>query len=210
MQEIKNISAYRRGLKGKILRTAIKLFAKNGIKSVTMDDISHSLNISKRTIYEIYDKKEVLLFECIKSYYEKREREMDKFVMDNPNVMDIILNVYRLKVVEFRKTSPIFYEEIELYPTVMAYFEKKREENRQQMFDFMSKGTQEGYFRGDIDKSLVILLFDSIGHLFIEKRLYRHYSIESVLNNMMLITLRGICTAKGIEVLDRFLKSQTQ
>ena len=53
MQENKNLSTYRLGLKGKILDTAMKMFAKNGIKAVRMDDIAHALNISKRTMYEL-------------------------------------------------------------------------------------------------------------------------------------------------------------
>ena len=124
--------------------------------------------------------------------------------------MDIILNVYRNKVEEFRFTNPLFYEDIEKYPKVMAYLEVNREENRHQLAEFLSKGTQEGYFREDIDNDLVTLLFDSVGQLFLQQRLYARFSIESVLNNIMLISLRGICTNKGIEILDKFLKAQSK
>ena len=113
MQELKSLSAYRQGLKGKILDTAMTLFSKKGIKAVKMDDIARTLNISKRTMYELYDNKEVLLFEGIKSYNQRREKEMSEFVKGNTNVMDIILNVYKVKVEEFRFTSPSFYDDIE-------------------------------------------------------------------------------------------------
>ncbi len=208
MQELKSLSAYRQGLKGKILDTAMTLFAKKGIKAVKMDDIARTLNISKRTMYELYDNKEVLLFEGIKSYNQRREKEMSEFVKGNTNVMDIILNVYKVKVEEFRFTSPSFYDDIEKYPKVMAYLEKSREENRKELTAFLDKGVKEGYFREDIHYDLVTILFDSIGQLFLQKRLYAHFSIESVLNNIMFISLRGICTIKGIEVLDKFLKAQ--
>lgn len=208
MQELKSLSAYRQGLKGKILDTAMTLFAKKGIKAVKMDDIARTLNISKRTMYELYDNKEVLLFEGIKSYNQRREEEMSEFVKGNTNVMDIILNVYKVKVEEFRFTSPSFYDDIEKYPKVMAYLEKSREENWKELAAFLDKGVKEGYFREDIHYDLVIILFDSIGQLFLQKRLYAHFSIESVLNNIMFISLRGICTIKGIEVLDKFLKAQ--
>ena len=184
------------------------LFAKKGIKAVKMDDIARTLNISKRTMYELYDNKEVLLFEGIKSYNQRREKEMSEFVKGNTNVMDIILNVYKVKVEEFRFTSPSFYDDIEKYPKVMAYLEKSREENRKELAAFLDKGVKEGYFREDIHYDLVTILFDSIGQLFLQKRLYAHFSIESVLNNIMFISLRGICTIKGIEVLDKFLKAQ--
>lgn len=208
MQELKSLSAYRQGLKGKILDTAMTLFAKKGVKAVKMDDIARTLNISKRTMYELYDNKEVLLFEGIKSYNQRREKEMSEFVKGNTNVMDIILNVYKVKVEEFRFTSPSFYDDIEKYPKVMAYLEKNREENRKELAAFLDKGVKEGYFRENIHYDLVTILFDSIGQLFLQKRLYAHFSIESVLNNIMFISLRGICTSKGIEVLDKFLKAQ--
>ena len=210
MQELKSLSAYRQGLKGKILDTAMTLFAKNGIKAVKMDDIARALNISKRTIYELYENKEVILFEGIKRYNQHREEEMSQFVKGNTNVMDIILNVYKVKVEEFRFTNPLFYDDLEKYPDVMAYLEKSREENRKELIAFLNKGVKEGYFREDINNDLVTILFDSIGQLFLQKRLYARFSIESVLNNIMFISLRGICTIKGIEVLDNFLKSQAE
>lgn len=210
MQELKSLSAYRQGLKGKILDTAMTLFAKNGIKAVKMDDIARALNISKRTIYELYENKEVILFEGIKRYNQRREEEMSQFVKGNTNVMDIILNVYKVKVEEFRFTNPLFYDDLEKYPDVMAYLEKSRDENRKELIAFLNKGVKEGYFREDINNDLVTILFDSIGQLFLQKRLYARFSIESVLNNIMFISLRGICTIKGIEVLDNFLKSQTE
>ena len=210
MQELKSLSAYRQGLKGKILDTAMTLFAKNGIKAVKMDDIARALNISKRTIYELYENKEVILFEGIKRYNQRREEEMSQFVKGNTNVMDIILNVYKVKVEEFRFTNSLFYDDLEKYPDVMAYLEKSREENRKELIAFLNKGVKEGYFREDINNDLVTILFDSIGRLFLQKRLYARFSIESVLNNIMFISLRGICTIKGIEVLDNFLKSQAE
>lgn len=210
MQKKENTSVYRQALKGKVLDTAMTMFASNGIKAVTMDDIARSLNISKRTLYELYRNKEILLSEGIKMYVKKRELEMKTFMKGRKNVMDIILKVYRIKVEEFRRTSPVFYDDLERYPKVMANLEKNREENRAQFAAFLSKGVREGYFRDDIDNELVTILFDTIGQLFMQKRLYAHFSIESVLNNIMFISLRGICTNKGIKVLDKFLKSQAE
>ena len=45
-------------IKDQIMITAYDLFAQNGIKSVSMDDIARSMGISKRTIYEFYTDKE--------------------------------------------------------------------------------------------------------------------------------------------------------
>ena len=62
MQDFKNISTYKEGLKEKILSTAMAAFYKNGIRAVKMNDIANALSISKRTLYELYKNKEDLLF----------------------------------------------------------------------------------------------------------------------------------------------------
>ena len=56
MQENLEISKYKKSLRGRIPEVAMKLFLANGINSVRMDDVAKQMGISKRTIYEIYDK----------------------------------------------------------------------------------------------------------------------------------------------------------
>ena len=46
-----------------ILKTALEQFTKHGIKDVKMNDIASTLSISKRTIYELFNDKEQLLYE---------------------------------------------------------------------------------------------------------------------------------------------------
>ena len=98
MQEIKVLSTYRLSLKGKILEIAMSEFAQRGIKSVKMDDIAKGLNISKRTLYEIYDNKELLLFECLKHAKSQDEMRMMNMMSQQNNVIDIILNIYKIKI----------------------------------------------------------------------------------------------------------------
>ena len=51
-------------LKERIVQTALVLFGKYGIKSITMDEIASGLGISKRTLYETFKDKESILMEC--------------------------------------------------------------------------------------------------------------------------------------------------
>ena len=51
------------------MSTAFNLFSQYGIKNVSMDDIAHNMNISKRTIYELFDNKETLLIESMDINY---------------------------------------------------------------------------------------------------------------------------------------------
>ena len=137
MNRIRYNTSYRTSLKDKILDSAIALFHERGVKAVKMDDIANCLSISKRTLYEIYDNKEDLLFECVKTSFEHSEKELHDSVENADNVMDILLRIYRLKMNLLRKTHPSFYCELEKYPKILEYFEKHAKRY------YMTKATYE-------------------------------------------------------------------
>ena len=208
MQEIKVLSTYRLSLKSKILDSAMLDFAQRGIKSVKMDDIAKGLNISKRTLYELYENKEILLYECIKKAKAQDEREMLTMMSQHDNVIDIILNIYKIKIEQFKQVTPQFYSDLEKFPKVMSYLEEQHERDRVLQKQFIVRGVEEGYFRKDVDIDIVIIMFEALSQYVRRTRLYNQYPVKDIFNNMLFISFRGICTQKGIEVIDRFLTNE--
>ena len=198
-------TSYRTSLKDKILDSAIALFHERGVKAVKMDDIANCLSISKRTLYEIYDNKEDLLFECVKTSFEHSEKELHESVENADNVMDILLRIYRLKMNLLRKTHPSFYCELEKYPKILEYFEKQDGKRRAQQMDFIKRGIREGYFRNDVNYDLILDLFDVSNRYIISNYNSLNYSMEQLSYNLVFVFLRGFCTLRGVEILDKFL-----
>lgn len=205
MQEIKNISTYRQSLKYKILETSMTLFAEKGIRAVKMDDIATRLSISKRTLYEIYEDKEGLLFEGIKTFHSLRHEHLRQVAMESDNVMDVILHAYKMQVEEFRMTNPVFYSDLEKYPKVLKYIEEDNRSTNSQFLNFLHRGISEGYFRDDINYELIGHMFGALGKYIMSNQLYKHYSMEEIFINLVFVSLRGFCTPKGVDMLDRFL-----
>lgn len=199
-------TSYRKSLKDKILATAIKLFNERGVKSVKMDDISNSLSISKRTLYEIYENKEDLLFECVKTSIEKGEKELHDSVEKADNVMDILIRIFRLKIELLQKTHPSFYTELQKYPKILDYFKQQDAHRQTLQMEFIQRGINEGYFRTDVNYRLILDLFDVSNRHVITNYSSLHYSMEIVSYNLIFVFLRGFCTMKGIDILDRFLQ----
>lgn len=207
MQEIKIISAYRQSLKTRILDAAMIAFSQNGIKSVRMDDIAKGLNISKRTLYEIYENKEVLLFECLKSSKSHGEEEMLSLLNKHGNVMDVILNIYRRKMAQLQKVNPLFYSDLEKYPSLQSFLNEQHDKDRLQLKNFLSRGIEEGYFKADINVDMVVIIFDAINEYMKNHRLYKDYPLDQIFNNMLFVAIRGISTQKGVQMIDNFLNS---
>ena len=205
MQEIKIISAYRQSLKTRILEAASDAFSQKGIKSVRMDDIAQSLNISKRTLYEIYENKEVLLYECLKTSKARAQEEMTFIAAQQNNVMDIILDIYRSKMSQLQKINPQFYSDLEKYPQLQSFREEQHDKDRTKLKDFLRRGIEEGYFKGDINVDIIANVFDAINEYMKNHKLYTEFPLEQLFNNMLFVTIRGICTQKGVAVIDTFL-----
>ena len=205
MQETKNISPYKKGLRDKIITTAMEAFAQKGIRHVKMDDVAKELGISKRTLYEIFDKKEDLLYEGVKFYLGDRRTQMEVKAQECKNVMEIILQAYKLKVEEFHQTNPCFYPDLVKYPKVARYLAQQNQQMLTNMTKFIERGIEEGYFRKEVNPELVARLFDALGKYVMEQQLYCLYTIEDIFTNLVFVTIRGICTEKGIEVIKQWI-----
>lgn len=202
MQEIKETTAYKKSLKGRILEAAMKAFAERGVKAVRMDDVSQMLSISKRTLYELYTDKEELLYQGVVKYDQDNRKHLTAFIEQASSVMDIIIETYQRRVVSIGSVNPQFYEDIQKYPKVVEYLNKEREHAYDQLLGFLQRGVREGYFREDVDYELVTQMYNAINTFVMNQHLLSRYSIQQVFANMLLIPLRGFCTEKGLQVIE--------
>ena len=208
MQEIKTFTDYKLQLMDRILEKVVDAVTTRGIKAVKMDDIATELGISKRTLYEIYDDKETLVLEGVKRYHENKKIALNTFAANNHNVLDVIIYFYEMQIKESRNINPLFYEDIVKYPRIVAYLDQKRQNGRNDFQHFMKRGVEEGLFRDDIDYSIITHMFEAQGNYMRNKRLYQQYTFEELFFTMLFVSLRGFCTLKGIEQLDRFFAAK--
>ena len=206
MQVLKETTAYRVSLRGRIIEKAMQEFAKHGIRAVKMDDIATDLGISKRTLYEIFEDKETLLFEGIKVYSERKREYLQSYAEEEGHhVIDIILEAYRMKVEEVRAVNPSFYMDLAKYPKLEHHMKESQEKSREGFLTFMKRGVSEGYFRSDINYELVPHIFDAMGQYILSNSLIQQYTVEELFSNCFLIALRGLCTDKGLHTIDTLM-----
>ena len=207
MNQPNYILNHREDLSEQILKVATREFTTVGVKSVKMDDLARKLKISKRTLYEIYENKEALLMECVERRMQEFESMMERFCAEgNRQVIDILLEFYRLQMEELRDMNPLYFEDLHKYPRVVDYIEQARREHDVRSMDFFERGVQEGYFRSDFNYELISRLGNSMMQNVMEYKLYNLYSLQDIFRNVVMLFIRGMCTAKGINELDRQLE----
>ena len=203
MQRIKGISEYRKSLRDIVIEASMKAFALHGVRAVKMDDVAQSLSISKRTIYEMFGNKEQLLIEVLKTYKAAKEKELNEKAANCQNVIELLFYAYYQKINTFKKTNPVFYSDLTKYPLVIELLQKDREEARQNYYEFLRRGISEGVFREDLHLDLIARLLDSVTSAMMNGELYRQYPIEDVFRNIAFVSIRGICTRKGLDIFDK-------
>lgn len=75
--------------KERIIRKASELFCQYGIRSVSMDELASSLNISKRTIYETFKDKEEILLSVLSAKKAQRKADFELLVSHATNVIEV-------------------------------------------------------------------------------------------------------------------------
>ena len=205
MQVLKETTAYRVSLRERIIEKAMQEFSMHGIRAVKMDDLAADLGISKRTLYEIFKDKETLLLEGIREYYNRKREYLFDYAEENRDVMEIVLESYRMKVEEVRSVNPAFYQDLIKYPKVTRFMKESQEASRTAFLDFMNRGVEDGYFRKDVNYQLVPHIFDALGQHVLNNSLLQQYSVEELYSNFFLIALRGFCTDKGQRAIDKLI-----
>ena len=180
-------------------------FSKNGIRAVKMDTLAKELGISKRTMYEIFEDKETLLFEGIKVYDDRKREYLHSYAEEGHDVIDIIMEAYHMKVEEVRAVNPDFYLDLMKYPRLAQHMKEAQQKSREGFLAFMKRGVDDGYFRPDVNYELVPHIFEALGQYILTNSLVQQYSVEELFSNCFLIALRGFCTDKGLHTIDKLM-----
>ena len=202
----KECNVYRQELRVKILQISIQLFKRRGIKDVKMDDIAAALGISKRTLYEIYENKEQLVYEGVKHDKDERERAFLEFARKADNEMEIVAEAIRLNLQDLSQINPIFFVDMNKYEDVVNYLVDKRERQWDKTMEFMKSGVEHGYFLPYIDYNMVFRISNESLMSVMNQRYYEQYTLEEIFRNYIIVFLRGVATEKGIRLMDHYLE----
>lgn len=209
MQKNSSVTSYRQQLREKILKISMEEFKSKGIRAVKMDDIAALLGISKRTLYEIYSNKEELLLECVKFQEGQYDAYMASFEKDpSNNVIDIIIEFYNKQIQWLSDVNPLCFSDIQKYSQVVSYFERRDIERKQDKMIFYQRGIREGVFRDDVDYDVLSRILKASIDYIKQTQMYKEYDLTRILNNIIMLFIRGVCTYDGIKQFDALMSSR--
>ena len=184
--------------RARIIAAASEAFRQRGIRGVTMDDVSHLMGMSKRTLYQVFRDKEELLLACLKAHEEEELRQLELAAGKAKNVLDIVLTVFRMKMEETGGTKFGLFTEILKYPRAEAYL--------RMAVDFLMRGIDEGFFLPTVDFGIVYAnLMEGMEALMRNPDMHDR-SDRDIFVNTAVLTIRGCATPRGIELIDELMR----
>lgn len=207
---MKEYSSYKQQLRPAILAEAQRSFALYGIRAVKMDDIAHNLGISKRTVYELYATKEDLLCEVVTSRQQEHSKRMEELVRNSENTMDVLTGFLSMQLEAVANTNFNFYKDMVKYPKVAQVVNEYHSRQHAASAQFFAKGVEEGFFLPSVDYAVFNRIGNGVMDMLCADDTYEDLTFSELFDSYMYVVLRGICTAKGLEQIDRFVKEKQQ
>jgi AcrR family transcriptional regulator len=140
-------------VKENLVSTAFDLFLKYGIKSVSMDDISRKLGISKKTIYSVINTKDELIDDVLISHLQKDKCDIKSILDQSHDAIDEMVRITRHILTFISSMTPsIIYDLKKYHPQAWNKIEKEHFSFIQQtIYNNLIRGQKEGLYRMDFD-----------------------------------------------------------
>lgn len=196
--------------KEQVMTTALDLFSQYGIKSVSMDDIARNTSISKRTIYEFFEDKETLLQEAIKFYNNSMRSALADLEKGPYTALDVFVLFYKEFMKHPRWYNKKYYDDLIRYPKALEQVEKDKAEFSNRCIKLLNRGAKEGVFQSNVNIEILALLAKEQLKMIQPSKEFLNHSVREVFQTVLFTFLRGICTEKGLTILERYTSKYSQ
>ena len=182
-------------MRKKVLLSARNLFFSFGYSKVTMDELASELNMSKRTLYQLYNSKNRLLEAVIYDFFQEFQENINKIINNqNKNALASLKQIIFLIQKQTTKFSIHGFEDIRKNnPQAWQLISSLREKMfNSRLREILNRAKKENNLREDIDVEIIILIILN--------------TIQSVVNPEIISQL-SCSTEDVIEMLSKFIIS---
>lgn len=194
----------------KILKVALELFFKYGIKRITMDDIAKELGMSKKTIYQFHKEKDDLVLQLVNFEMTKNECLFQGIGLKAKDPIHEIMLISIAMREMMQNVNPIFFLDLQkFYPEAFKQFHKFKEECAfKDIYRNIKEGKALGVYRSDIDEEFAaryrISQIDML--MFGNSFSFEKISFIKAHENLLDLFVYGICTIKGHKLINNYKK----
>ena len=194
--------------KDRILSHAQSLFMRNGIKSVSMDDIAADMGMSKKTLYKWFENKDQIVLGTIERHLNQVQGECSAVAGHATNAVEEMLTIAQWADQQFSNIHPSIFHDLKKYhPAAWELFgAHKNTFILEQITQNLRRGMAEGLFRPDLDVEVLARLSLAQIELAFDPALYPPAQFAPARVNRVFDEhfLLGVATLKGHKLINQF------
>jgi AcrR family transcriptional regulator len=195
-------------IKDRILNHAQKLFMRNGIKSVSMDDIAADMAMSKKTLYKWFENKDQIVLAGITNHLNGVQCDCAVVASKAANAVEEMLLLSKWADEQFADVHPSIFNDMKKYhPTAWELFRShKNTFILAQIIQNLRRGMAEGLFRADLDVEVLARLNLAQIELAFDSELFPATQFSPLRVNRVFDEhfLLGVATLKGHKLINQY------
>lgn len=197
-------------IKENILTRTCELYLKYGIKSITMDDVSRELGISKKTLYQHFKDKRELVVNSMGYHFHGGNNKLNEIFKKGLNAIEELFEV-NLHIIEMLKNfnPSLMFDLKKYYPDIFLKFEETRRERMYvSVIDNLKKGKKEGLYRSELKEEIIAKLHVSRVEHILDSNIFtvQEFTSPAFMNEMFIYHLRGIASEAGLATIKEVSK----
>jgi TetR/AcrR family transcriptional regulator, cholesterol catabolism regulator len=195
-------------IKDKILKGAMELFLKYGVRSVSMDDIARHLAVSKKTIYQYFTDKDDVVSRVASNHLEKTRTEFDAYRTNSKNAIDELVTISRCLKKDMQEMNPSLLFDLHKYhPKAWnVWLEHKNKYIRDSVVKNLVQGIEEGYFRPEINPEVLAAVRLELVQLGFDELVFPHDKFNLAVVQVQIFEhfIYGLLTDKGRKLYEKY------
>ena len=187
----------------------LDLFMKFGVKSLTMEDISRKLGISKKTLYQFVKDKKDLVNKGMSLCIEEEKKVLTQVSAESENAIDELIGFTRFVNSRLSDLHASVIYDIQKYhqDSWQMMQDHKQQFIRNSILQNSKRGIEEGLYRENLNPeiitSLYMLMMD--GFFQAEQTFGKNILLEDLHIEMIRYHVRGVANEKGLALLKETL-----
>ncbi len=195
-------------LESRICDKVEQLFLRFGIKSVSMDDISQALGISKKTLYQMVPNKAGLITAILDRLLEEEHELVAELKGTAKDPIHELVLMAKHVASNLKRMSPAaIYDLKKYYVEEWQAIEQERSDLiLRDIRNNLEKGMQQDLYRDDLDPDLLSQLYLRMATFIIDEKIFESpvSKREQLYSEFVKYHIRGISTSKGIRLLNKY------
>lgn len=179
------------GMEERIIQAALHIIQQYGFRKFTMDDVSETLRISKKTLYKYFPSKQKLVSDALDYFIKKNREETLKVIEDETTWLDklnaIVGSSYAIPTWLFTELS-------RFYPDEWRKVEALHKFKIEQFHMLLREGAQKGELNPAINLEIIAPMIEEILNRLLQMEfLAKHdLTVRQLLKQLSEVLFNGI------------------